>query len=244
MFRDITPVILVLNDCYWLPYTLESLRGRSKRYVIYDAGSKDGTLDIIDWFTETEDAEFFVRKLPLCTPDVQGTFRNSMIAEAQTDWYFIVDADEVYSANAMNELEVEFNLLTQRRTEDVVYGVVLRKEMGTNLKSCYNVQRSHHRLYHRTAIFKGTHPGEEVVIKQCPRTEYYINSVLCYHFHNTLRSTLESDVPRRIKRKSQKTYHPGELVSMDLLKEMPMLSKPINNFTVNPELAKLQDAIS
>ena len=41
--KGLTPMILAMNDCFWLPYSLESLRGRFNRYVIYDAGSEDGT---------------------------------------------------------------------------------------------------------------------------------------------------------------------------------------------------------
>ena len=62
MFKELVPTILVMNDAWYLPYVLSALRGRFKRYVIYDAGSEDQTLNVIDWFTETEKAEFFVRK--------------------------------------------------------------------------------------------------------------------------------------------------------------------------------------
>ena len=46
----ITPVILVRNDAYWLPYCLKAVQGIFSRYVIYDIGSEDGTKDIIHQF--------------------------------------------------------------------------------------------------------------------------------------------------------------------------------------------------
>lgn len=236
---ELVPTILVLNDAYWLPYALTALRGRFKRYVIYDAGSEDGTENIIDWFTETESAEFFVRKLPFCIPTVQGCYRNSMLAEAQSEWTFMVDGDEVYSAKDMDRLEASFRT---RPIEDKKYGVFKRTEMSQSLLQKYSEERTHHRLYHHTAIFKGNHPGEVPVIKQHPPTEYDMSNVMCYHFHNALRSPLEGSVPKRLDRKGQGTYHPGDLVSFNLLDELPILRKQIEKFPVNPDLEKLQYA--
>jgi hypothetical protein len=232
-----------MNDQFWLPYALECMRGHFKRYVIYDAGSKDLTGNIIDWFVETEkqNASFYVRKLPHLTPDIQGIFRNSMIAEAQSEWIWLADGDEVYSKDSMQ------NLCSHRLDTGEwypygrkIYGMVKRIEMDESLLTKYSDQRSHHRLYHRTAIWKGTHPGEEAVHPQNDKTQEWLPGVTCYHFHNAIRSPLEGEVPSRIKRKSQRTYHPGNLVEFNLLKELPILRKPINNFAVNPQLEELQ----
>ena len=79
MIPGLVPVVLVMNDEFYLPYVLESTRGFFKKYVIYDVGSTDRTPEIIDWWVDTNpDVEFVVRKLPFVDPKVQGTFRNSM----------------------------------------------------------------------------------------------------------------------------------------------------------------------
>jgi hypothetical protein len=226
-----------MNDSYYLPYALEALRGRFNRYVIYDAGSEDGTEDIIDWFVETEDAEFFVRKLPFCIPPVQGCYRNSMLVEAETEWTFMVDADEVYPSLDLDVLQQQFD--TFERPAAAKYGVFKRVEMATNLLHRYSDERTHHRLYRRNAYFTGTHPGEVPRYKQKESNEVHYD-VTCWHFHNALRSPLEGSVPKRMDRKSQGTYHPGELVPFDLLKELPILREPINDFPVSPDLEKLQ----
>jgi hypothetical protein len=235
--EGLTPTILVMNDSYYLPYALEALRGRFNRYVIYDAGSEDGTEDIIDWFVETEDAEFFVRKLPFCIPPVQGCYRNSMLVEAETEWTFMVDADEVYHPSDLDTLHEKFDVDWEVGGEK--YGVFKRVEMATNLCLRYSDERTHHRLYRRNAYFTGTHPGEVPRYKQKESNEIHYD-VTCWHFHNALRSPLEGSVPKRIDRKSQGTYHPGELVPFDLLKELPILREPINDFPVSPDLEKLQ----
>ncbi len=241
--EGLTPMVLALNDQYWLPYALESLRGRFNRYVIYDAGSEDQTGDIIDWFTETEDAEFFVRKLPFAVPEIQGTYRNSMLVEMETEWGFMVDCDEVYHPDSLNNLATSFKESRFVPTAiEIKYGVVQRTEMATDLTHRYDEERTHHRLYRRNAYFTGRHPGEAPRWKQRESNEFKIDDVMCYHFHNALRSPLEGSVPKRLDRKSQGTYHPGELVAFDLLKELPMLREPINDFPVSPDLEKLQHA--
>ena len=241
--EGLTPTILVMNDSYYLPYVLESLRGRFNRYVIYDAGSEDGTENIIDWFVETEDAEFFVRKLPFAVPSIQGCYRNSMLVEAETEWTFMVDADEVYHPDSLDMLHLRFDTLNGRFPL-TKYGVVQRTEMATDLLQRYSKVRTHHRLYRRNAYFRGTHPGEAPAVKQTKENEFHFEDVMCWHFHNALRSPLEGSVPKRMDRKSQGTYHPGDLEPFDLLKELPLLRKPINDFPVSPDLEKLQHAAS
>ncbi len=241
--KGLTPMILAMNDQYFLPYALESLRGRFERYVIYDAGSEDGTEDIIDWYVETEKhcAEFFVRKLPFAIPAIQGCYRNSMLVEAENEWGVMIDCDEVYHPDSLDRLDVGFAALTPT-TSPLKYGVFKRVELATNLLHRYSEERTHHRLYRRNAYFTGTHPGEVPRWKQRPNNEIHFDDVTCWHFHNALRSPLEGSVPKRLDRKSQGTYHPGELVPFDLLRELPILQEPINDFPVSPDLEKLQHA--
>ena len=240
--NEIVPLILVSNDCYWLPYTLKSIENLFDRYVIYDVGSQDGTQNIIDWFIDRNRnrASFYTRFTPMLPPDIQGIFRNSMIAEAQSEWYFIVDGDEVYHPKQIHAYFSQLKLQEQYK-DDRIYGVCRRIEVSNDLTQQYDIERGHHRLYHRIAIWKGTHPGEEPVIQQKERREFNIN-LRCFHFHNTLRSTHEDLVPKRQKRKSQRSYHPGKLIKFNLLEQLPILQKPIENFPVTPALKKLQDA--
>jgi hypothetical protein len=247
--EGLTPTILVMNDAYFLPYVLDQLRGRFNRYVIYDAGSEDGTENIVDWFSETEEAEFFIRKLPFAVPAIQGCYRNSMLVEAQTEWTFMVDGDELYTPEGLDNLA---NHITPKNThkdhdrimgcyvDEFLYGVTRRQEIGSDLTQRYSEIRGHHRLYRRNAHFMGSHPGEAPAFKQVPKNELRLDDVTCYHFHNALRSPLEGSVPKRLDRKAQGTYHPGELVPFNLLETLPALREPINGFTVSPDLERLQ----
>lgn len=233
----IVPLILVMNDDYFLPYSLSSIGPFFDRFVIYNVGSTDNTWNVIDWFIESNKprATFFVRDLPFVDPHIQGVFRNSMIAEARSENYFLVDGDEIY-----NPQDIQ-NILKREPSELKPYGVVRRIEVGEDLKSKYNIVRSHHRTYHRTAIWVGKHPGEEAYIAQTRDTEFWIEDTYCYHFHHAIRSSdSKFEVPKRKERRDKATYCPGALEPFDLLKELPILQKPINNFPVNPDLERLQ----
>ena len=240
--KGLTPTILVMNDAFFLPYVLEQLRGRFNRYVIYDAGSEDGTENIIDWFAETEKADMFIRKLPFAVPQIQGCYRNSMLVEAETEWTLMVDGDELYTPQGLDVLAGWFERFNGglHIADPLLYGVVRRLEVGSSLTERYSEIKGHHRLYRRSAYFRGSHPGEAPAHKQVPDNEFRIDDTTCYHFHNALRSPLEGSVPKRLDRKAQGTYHPGELVPFNLLETLPMLREPINGFAVSPDLEKLQ----
>jgi glycosyltransferase involved in cell wall biosynthesis len=240
---NLVPVVLTMNDEFWLPYTLECLAGHFGRYVIYDVGSTDRTKDIIDWFVQKEKkrADFFIRYLPFVPPVVQGTFRNSMIAESESDWYFIVDADELYKPEALRNIVKS----TQGRDDSVPYGVVNRFEVVEGLTEAYGTAAwlSHHRVYHRDMYWTGTHPGEVAAFTQKESREFTITDATCYHFHNTNRSSKDSEVPKRIERRKQATYHRGELAPLEVVKELPILLKRFEDFPVNPSLKLIHDTM-
>lgn len=235
----VTPVVLVKNEAYWLPYALEASRGFFSRYVIYDVGSCDNTTEIIDAFQKRTEADFFVRKLPHVDPRVQGVFRNSMIAEARSPLYFILDGDEVYSESSYRALLKGAQALLEQ--PDKLYGIVRRIEVGPDLRRAWGTEKHvpHHRLYRREAIWRGPHPGEAPFHKQRPANEMWIEGVTCYHFHNTARSPYDDIVPGRLARRGRTTYRPGDLGTIDLLGALPLLRRPVIDCKVSPALKLL-----
>lgn len=224
---NVTPVVLVKNDAYWLPYALESVSGHFDRMIIYDVGSTDNTRDIIDWYVSKElYTNFIVRKLPHCPPEVQLCFRNSMIAEAGSPCYMILDGDEVYNREDLDKIGKIGTILTEHYNSNsrIKYATFRRVEVSSDLKQRYSEERTHHRLYHRSAIWDGTHPGEVPVFEQNAKSELdFTNDVRVLHLHNSLRSPKEEETLSRIKRKNQRSYHPGNLVGFNVLEEFPLL---------------------
>lgn len=244
---ELVPVILIMNEEFFLPYCLESIKGRFEHYVIYDVGSEDKTRDIISWFIDTSKANVTYRKLPFVEPIVQGTFRNAMIADARTNWYFIVDGDELYTPESLDTLIEEMeNMKEWYTSKNKTYGVVRRVEHTGDLTQAYgqDLDISHHRVYHRKMTWTGTHPGEAPLITQNRRNEHWFSKkVVCHHFHNCERSSLDAGVPKRLKRRSQGTYHPGDSKPIDIFATLPMLKKPIESFPVCSILRELQKSL-
>jgi len=242
----VAALILVSNDEFWLPYALESIQGVFERAVIYNVGSEDGTANIINWWVDKERGrtDCLVRHLPMCPPNVQICFRNSMIAEARTETYWLADGDEVLRADQavmVPRLVVE---LRSWHTEHPRrrYGVVSRLEVSPDLRFQYSDIRGHHRLYTRDAVWTGTHPGERPYYAQNSKTELDFTDVITVlHMHNALRSSRESVALRRTSRKSQRSYHPGRLIKFDLLKEYPILKNQIESWPMDPALRELQN---
>lgn len=245
---DPAVLVLVKNEEYWLPYCLQSVAPpHFKRFVIYDVGSTDRTRDVIKWFEETykSKAEIEIRLMPHCDPIIQGTFRNSMIIDGRRPTYLILDGDEIYHPDDIRKIHKASTSLEEAHaiSPRQKYGVFSRVEVHPDLKSCYAERRSHHRLYTNDAGWIGTHPGEIPRHNQNSKSELLFDDITVWHMHNTLRSSKEEDVPKRMTRKTQKTYHPGhEMVGFNLLDELPNLRKPIEDFPVCPALADLQGA--
>jgi hypothetical protein len=239
-------MVLVKNEQYFLPYVLKQTEDLFDSYVIYDVGSTDRTRDIIDWWTDRvkDKADLFVRYLPDVDPKVQGTFRNSMIAEGRRDIYFILDGDELYTQEDLKKITPAAYSLDKLNDEDRKkrYGVFSRVELSEDLTRQYCERRTHHRLYTRDAFWTGSHPGEVAGHRQNEKSEVHFDDITCWHFHNTLRSPKEADATRRLIRKGRKTYHPGTTMDdVKLLDILPILRKPIEDFSVTPALAKLQE---
>jgi hypothetical protein len=240
----VAALILVSNDEYYLPFVLESIKGAFERVVIYNVGSEDGTKDIIDWWVDKEkDTDCLVRHLPMCPPEVQICFRNSMISEARTDCYYLVDGDEINDhALRVPELALELQSLNLSHPRKR-YGVVRRIEISPDLRFRYEGIRTHHRLYTRDAIWVGTHPGEAPYYQQNWKSEIdFDDEVVVLHMHNALRSSKEDVALKRVKRKKQRSYHPGKLIKYDLLEAYPILKKQIEDWPMDPALEELQRA--
>lgn len=250
--NEVVPCILVSNDDYWLPYALKAVEHKFSRYVIYDVGSKDRTLEVIEAFEEDhkENHDLYIRRLPMVPKNVQGAFRNSMIAEARSEWYLILDGDEVYSEKGVQAIQdAYYELQREYELNGKIYGVVRRVEILDDLDRAYGIDPNplpHHRFYHRTAIWSGSHPGEVPYHQQNSLTERWMDdNITCYHFHNCKRSTTSEDAALlRSQRKKQATYRRGERKEFDVFKELPVLHKPIRGFEPHPVLKEKQNANS
>jgi glycosyltransferase involved in cell wall biosynthesis len=250
LIEEVVPLILVSNDDLWLPYVLKAVAQRFGRYVIYDVGSKDDTPKIIEDFIRVHpNADIYHRKLPMVPREVQGCFRNSMIAEARSDWYFQLDGDEVYTKKSVDGIVDAYpELVREYELTGTIYGKVRRIEINDDLQTAYGVERKlpHHRFYHRSAIWDGGHPGEAAHYDQNSVTERWMeDDITCYHFHNCRRSSTSDEAALlRGTRKTQETYRRGEKVAFDAFKHIPALTKRVNSYRAHPRIEEYLIGVS
>lgn len=240
---NIVPIILVLNDCYWIPYVLNSIEGWFKKIIIFDAGSTDGTLEILKKYKAVSKSDIYLEELPLVSPKAQLAYRNAPIAELEHDQnYILIDGDEIWPQESLQKLFEEYH---KYYLSGKVYGVVNRVEVRENLMEAYSIDGyvPHHRIYNKCVTWRKSHPGEfpNPKYQQNNKNEYRFSSeVKVYHFHNTLRSPIENNVPKRIERKSKNTYHPGKLYPINIFERVPILKYSVENLPINPILKELQ----
>ena len=239
-------LILVKNEAYYLPYVLTQTEGFFDSFVLYDVGSTDGTREVIKWWVDhmKGKADIFVRYLPHAPPETQGAFRNSQILEGNREFYWILDGDELYTKEDLGKISAATSELQKQHRYDPrkKYGVIRRVEVNDDLTQQYVERRGHHRLYSSDAYWVGTHPGEVAAYRQQDKSEIQFPDITCWHMHNTLRSPKEKEALKRLARKPQRTYHPGEtMIDLNLLDELPALREPIEDFEVSPALAALQE---
>jgi hypothetical protein len=166
-----------------------------------------------------------------------------MIAESRSEWYFILDSDELYTPEGFQAIIEGTERMNKTHHEyGQMYGIVPRIEIAADLKNAYGINQRvpHHRIYHRTAIWTGSHPGEVPLYEQKTSNERWINDVTCYHFHNAERSREDKAVPKRLERRARGTYRPGDAEPFDLFAALPLLKEPIEDFPRNPILETMQ----
>jgi hypothetical protein len=168
-----------------------------------------------------------------------------MIAEARSEWFLILDADEVYSDTGFAELHKAAAWLDDYKEQGAIYGTVPRVEVRRDLKEAHgtDLKLPHMRLYHRTAIFKGPHPGEEPLYPQNAGRQKWFGDPICYHFHGCERSTKDAEVPKRLDRRKKGTYRRGDKKPIDIFEKLPILKEQVEDFPVCPALKKLQDGL-
>lgn len=242
---EIVPLVLVQNDEYFLPYSLASIKGHFGRIIIYDVGSTDSTPEIIDQFTEenSKHTDILVRHLPDCDPKVQLCFRNSMIADARSEFYYILDGDEVYDERSVQNIKDSYSTMVREyEFEGKIYGVVRRVEILDDLMTAHGVGffLPHHRAYHRTAIWMGTHPGERPYYLQNSSSHVELDGITCYHFHGCQRTRPSIKAQGRDRRKNQATYKRGEPTAFDVWNNLVILHKTLWSHT-HPVLEKMQN---
>lgn len=93
---SITAHCLVKNEARFVWYAAMSVASHVDRILLWDTGSTDGTLDIIDEINKEVGNKLNFREYGKVTPQTFTKVRQEMLDATTTDWFIIVDGDEIW----------------------------------------------------------------------------------------------------------------------------------------------------
>lgn len=97
----ITAHMVVKNEDRFIWYALSSILPYISKVLISDTGSTDQTVPIIESF---HDGRIILRQENIQYPEELGKVRDRQVHDTDTDWFWIVDGDEVYSQSLCEEI--------------------------------------------------------------------------------------------------------------------------------------------
>jgi len=119
---EITGHMLVKNEENWIWFAIQSILPHVKELIICDTGSTDRTVEIIELAQKNKlgsKIKFYSRPIENRTEIVDR--RQEMLEQTTTEWFLLVDGDEVWSQNSITKL---LKQLEQANKE--VLGAVVR----------------------------------------------------------------------------------------------------------------------
>lgn len=106
MHRTLTAHMMVRNEEKWLWYSMMSIIDYVDQILIYDTGSTDHTVDIIDSIKSNEKYAKkvqFIEKGSVSREEFVK-LRKEQIDKTTTDYFIVVDGDEIYYSDVLKKL--------------------------------------------------------------------------------------------------------------------------------------------
>ncbi|MBI4004245.1 MAG: glycosyltransferase [Candidatus Omnitrophica bacterium] len=98
----------IKNEERFIRAAIRSVLPLAERVLVYDTGSTDATLHEVASIN-SEKIEIVQKKFS--TPQELCEFRNEMIERTTTEWYMVVDGDEIYPTHAVRRIAEEMELV-------------------------------------------------------------------------------------------------------------------------------------
>lgn len=103
MKNSITAHCLIKNEENFIWYAVKSVIDFVDKLIIFDTGSQDNTVKIVNSLKKEYPTKIFFEQKGLCDKEKHTEFRNEMIKRTDTDWFMILDGDEVWTSRGMIE---------------------------------------------------------------------------------------------------------------------------------------------
>lgn len=100
---SVTAHCVIKNEEVFIPYAVASIIDFVDRLFIYDTGSTDGTVKKIEALREKYPEKIYFEQKGPADKKRHTELRQEMLDRTQTDWFMILDGDEVWTARALKE---------------------------------------------------------------------------------------------------------------------------------------------
>ena len=91
---NVTVQTIVKNEENWVWFSLMSVKDLVKSVIVYDDNSTDKTKEIVE---SIKDPKISLKPVKTNLPSDLTGFRNEMLKETKTDWFVLLDGDEVWN---------------------------------------------------------------------------------------------------------------------------------------------------
>ncbi|MBI2617090.1 glycosyltransferase [Candidatus Gottesmanbacteria bacterium] len=111
--------MVVKNEDRFIWYAISSVLPYAKEILVTDTGSSDNTVKLIKSF---KTAKVIFEQKTISHPSEIGAIRNKQIEKTETDWFWIVDGDEIYPETLCKEI-----LHIIIKSGETLKGIVVRR---------------------------------------------------------------------------------------------------------------------
>lgn len=107
MKRSITAHCLVKNEARFVWFSVMSVINHVDKVLLWDTGSTDGTVEIIEEILRSSQAKGKVDFLEVgnVNPQEFTTIRQKMLEKTKTDWFLILDGDEIWWEESIKKIK-------------------------------------------------------------------------------------------------------------------------------------------
>lgn len=95
---------MVKNDARWLWYSVGSVIDYVDKVLLWDTGSTDGTLEIINEIIKKYPNKIIFNKTNQNTPQEFTIVRQKMLDATKADWFIMLDGDEIWWGDNIQDL--------------------------------------------------------------------------------------------------------------------------------------------
>ncbi len=93
----VTVQMIVKNEDRFVWYALNSVKGLIKNFIIFDTGSDDRTVAIVQHFiTDNPQLEITYEQITITKPEDISSLRQKQLELTKTPWFLLLDGDEVW----------------------------------------------------------------------------------------------------------------------------------------------------